>query len=416
MPQLATHYIVSNAPQPWHAWLFRHLIKGNYEAHIEVVGINELPSQATYVWYLEQVEEGFCPLNAVNSFGFPLGFKAKEEEMWQAIACFLCRADEKAAPQDMHGRYEPLPLQAVYLSPWIDHLAHSICEAYNTFCEERQIKPLPKAKALVNKSLTVDIDNLTAFYGKPFLRRVGAAVRSIEDGDYKRAGANVRTRKAEVDPYFCFDFLVQSAQHLINAGWQGIFFLHLGNYGGFDKPLPWNERTKALWQQVIKLGKESGWQFGLHPSYEAATNDAALQQEIQRFEELLSYKPTLVRMHYLRQQIPDSFIRLTNYGFKQDYTLGFAGQNGFRAGTAKAINAFDWQTQKELRLSVHPFCWMDTTSRDARQFSIDEAKVALIQLQNQIKHAGQEFTLIFHNESFSRWHRYNGWHELLRSL
>ena len=77
-----------------------------------------------------------------------------------------------------------------------------------------------------------------------------------------------------------------------------------------------------------------GFEVGLHPSIQAATDAARLARERQRLARATGSEPLAVRSHYLRWDAAVTPALYAASGFHLDSTLGWAERPGFRRGTA----------------------------------------------------------------------------------
>lgn len=71
--------------------------------------------------------------------------------------------------------------------------------------------------------------------------------------------------------------------------------------------------------------------------------------------------------------MPETYRLLVHENITNDYTMGFADDAGYRAGTALPFPWFDLILNKKTTLFVHPFVIMDTTLKNYLQLSPEEA-------------------------------------------
>lgn len=262
--------------------------------------------------------------------------------------------------------------------------------------------------------LTVDIDNLTAYYAKPWLRRLGNLGKSLATADWPRVLANLNTQSLARDPYYSFARILALRQNYPQQ--PQTWFLHLGDYGPYDKPLPFDApATQKIWRELIAAARDHGIALGLHPSFavsvlpgEEEKARAQLAKECRRFEQLTGQPPALVRMHYLRMRHPHTLQLLADAGIKHDYSLAYADAPGWAAGTHCPF------TESETGLQLHPAGWMDVAA--FRNQTLQQAQQQLLDLAQKCRPFGGPLCIISHNETFSDWGPFRGQAQVIENL
>ncbi|NJM16655.1 MAG: hypothetical protein HC896_15980 [Bacteroidales bacterium] len=103
-------------------------------------------------------------------------------------------------------------------------------------------------------------------------------------------------------------------------------------------------------------------------------------------------------------------------GIKEDYTMGYAGAPGFRAGTCRPFYFFDLTENKETELLVVPFQVMDGTLRNYMKSSPEESIKIIKQLIDKVAEVGGTFVSLWHNESLSEWGPWKGWTQVYEEM
>lgn len=62
-------------------------------------------------------------------------------------------------------------------------------------------------------------------------------------------------------------------------------------------------------------------------------------------------------------------------------------------------------------LTIHPITYMDGTVKDYMKLNMDEAKVVVGKLIDEVKVVNGEFISIWHNETLSDQGKWQGWRE-----
>ena len=155
-------------------------------------------------------------------------------------------------------------------------------------------------------------------------------------------------------------------------------------------------------ERVINLIKQSGFEIGLHPSYQSFHNPDLLSKEKRLLEEKLGTRVKGCRMHYLRTRTPETWNHLSGAGFSYDHSYIFPQHEGFKCGTCFPFKVFDIEKDREMDFTEIPLIVMDTTLKNYRKLSFEEAKERILRLARTCKSVGGCFTMLWHNSSFSQ--------------
>jgi hypothetical protein len=107
--------------------------------------------------------------------------------------------------------------------------------------------------------------------------------------------------------------------------------------------------------------------------------------------------------------LPDSYNVLMDNGIMHDYTMGYADEPGFRAGTGTPYPFFDLDSDSETALTIHPFAVMDSTLYYYKKMSWDEAEKVYYQLLEELKTVGGVCSVLWHNQSLCESFGWQGW-------
>lgn len=315
----------------------------------------------------------------------------------------LTRYEEsiKKEVRDIHGRFpgiKSLPWRRRFLQmPVVDIYRKWFCE----LLREININVNEDADNF-SLVLTHDIDSPFRFlYAKKTLglatlqaigKRQGNPVHSIQSW--------LGTRE---DPYDTFDWMnkrFQDAVEKLGKRVRQIYFVMACDNGPFDSGYTVeNKRVRKL----LKRLKESGAEFGLHPSYKAGTDPDEIIKEKRRLESVLEIPITKTRHHYLRLREPEHTRWLIDAGFTDDYSAGYADVAGFRNGTSRPFQYFDLEKQRSTDFCIHPLPIMECTFSDPRYMNLDlEASIkTACQIADQSIKCNGELCLLWHNPTFA---------------
>jgi hypothetical protein len=97
--------------------------------------------------------------------------------------------------------------------------------------------------------------------------------------------------------------------------------------------------------------------------------------------------------------MPLSYRNISNAGIREDYSMGYSDEPGFRAGLARSFRFFNVAEDKITGLRIFPFQVMDITLSGYKKMNSDAAKEVISNLIQQTKKAGGLFISIWHNTS-----------------
>jgi hypothetical protein len=331
-------------------------------------------------------------------------------DLFSAVFYFISRYEEWQTFQvDVHSRFEAaeslLFKNKLHLVPvvdkWILEFKAHLEKFYST------IKfPVKKFKLIS----TIDIDNLFAFRSKGIIRTFGAVCKDILKLDFKNLNFRIKAVRGKVpDPFdiykpipeFCFDHSIP------------LFFFFLFRSGTrYDRTI---DPSSEAYQPVFKSIRENHAVIGIHPSYDSSVNEQLLKKEINQFSLASGEQISFSRQHFLRFNIRTTPSWLLQNGILADFSMGFATQPGFRAGTSFPFYYYDFKTEKKSELLFVPFCAMDSAYIIYDNPNADKAMTSLVQLAEEVKKVGGVFITVFHERTFSN-HLYKGFGTLYKNL
>ena len=153
-------------------------------------------------------------------------------------------------------------------------------------------------------------------------------------------------------------------------------------------------------------------QIGLHPSYASNTAERYLLREKQSLEKVTHRDLTMSRQHFLKLQFPETYRKLLQVDIQNDYSMGFAQQTGFRAGTCTPFLFYDLDLESETKLCIHPFQVMDATLHLYQKLPIVEAQKVITQLIQETKAVNGTFISLWHNETLSENAIWKNWRQV----
>ncbi|WP_199119098.1 polysaccharide deacetylase family protein [Pedobacter sp. ASV28] len=252
---------------------------------------------------------------------------------------------------------------------------------------------------------TIDIDRAYHFKSSGLLKNAARLIKALTKLDKEKLGNIINTGLGKKkDPFDTYSFLNGLHQ---KYQLKPIYFFLFSEKG--DKTHDVNiHPSDGLLQQLIRSTAKHA-RVGIHPSYASNSNVLKLRSEKASLDHLLDKTIDISRQHYLKLHLPKTYLQLIKVGINHDYTMGYASQVGFRAGTCTPFFWYDLQLEKQSHLKVHPFAVMDATLQKYLGLTPSEAKIQIDQLLNAVKIVNGTFYSLWHNESLSETSRWKGW-------
>lgn len=319
---------------------------------------------------------------------------------------------EEYLPQekDIHGRISGKG--KVYKTPFVDEWILKFQQEIKTNYHKLEFK-----KRQFEMILTCDVDQAWKYKHKGFTRTYGTFLKDLMKFNLNEFNTrkNVIWGKL-IDDYDTFDFYKSFLDSSIprndkkNENFKMIFFWLMADYAKFDKNNPVNN---SFFQNKIK--EVSEWaEIGIHPSYASNLSKEKLKMEIQRLEKISGQKISKSRQHFIKLNLPDTYQNLTEQGIQEDYTMAYADDTGFRAGTCTPFYWYDLTKEEKTNLKIHSFCAMDVTLKNYMQLNPEEAIQELLRLKTEIQKVNGQMITLFHNSNFNG--EWEGWKKVMDNL
>ncbi len=250
---------------------------------------------------------------------------------------------------------------------------------------------------------TIDIDNAYAYLEKGFMRTMGAYARSLLHLNFKEIKERTNVLLGfQKDPYDSYKYQLD-----LNKTYQfkSIYFFLVGDYGENDKNISINNRK---FQSLIKSIADYA-QVGIHPSYGSNKDPIRIKKELSRLSKVLKRDVFSSRQHFLKLLLPLTYRRLIDLDIKEDYTMGYASEPGFRASTCTPFYFYDLDTEVTTNLKVYSFAVMDSCLKYYLKIQPEQAIDKIKPLIEEIKKVDGTFISLWHNESLGDSNQWRGW-------
>ena len=345
---------------------------------------------------------------------FPVYNQASALPFDPFAAAFYCLSRyEEYLPHfnDVHGRFpatESLAFKEHFLNQAVvDRWALMIAKILADSFEEFDI-----SSRTIDIEDTIDIDAAYCYRNKGFVRTVAGIGRDLfldRNPTLVRKRLKVLTHRIP-DPFDSFDYIIDVHKNYPHMKLK--FFPLMADYNVNDKPISHhNNEFRLLLQHLGDYAK-----IGLHASYASHDDPSLIAIENERLVSLLHRRIVRNRFHFLRLSLPKSYNNLMDNGIIHDYSMGYADEPGFRAGTGTPYPFFDLESDCETPLTIHPFLAMDSTFYYYKRFTASQAEIVYRQLIDEAKNVGCRASLLWHNQSLCEDFGWDGWRRVYESV
>ena len=322
-------------------------------------------------------------------------------DIFAAAFWILTRYEEYLpGPRDHHGRftaknslaYREGFLRLPIIQLWANHFALALGNKFSNISPSQsksfQFKP------------SYDIDMAWAYRQKGIIRTIGGVLQDLRKARFIEIYNRLLVlSKQKKDPFDTFGFLEELHQ---KYNIHPIFFFLLGDFGKFDKNTNYKNKNLILLVQKIHQKHKTG----IHPSYASNEKPKQVKKEVLRLGGITQSKVIDSRQHFLKLTFPDTYRGLIGCEIKNDYSMGYAADIGFRAGVGVPFLWYDLEKEEITDLQIHPFQVMDVTLRNYLKLNPEEAFNQVAEIIHIMKSVGGIFTTLWHNSSFAE---QDGW-------
>lgn len=353
----------------------------------------------------------FCQYEKLRGF-YPVTSAQSQVpfDMFASAFFMLTRYEEYFPSQkDKHGRFRPsssMITKGGFLEkPMVNYYALEL---------KKSLSAKYPALTFSAKSFqyipTFDIDMAYSYLHKGWVKNIGGYIRSFFLSDFKdiknRTQVLLSRRK---DPFDSYDFIFRVCrQNQLNS----IFFFLLGDESRFDKNI--SHEVPPFQKLICSVASQAD--TGIHLSYKSHVSSHRSKMEIDRLESVLQQPVQRNRFHYLRFQIPDTMERLLKLGVTEDYSMGYASKNGFRAGICTPFLFFNIHKNEVTGLKIFPFAFMDTTFTHYQRTDPETALNEIRQLMRLVYETGGTFYGLWHNSSFTEQNEWKGYRHIFETV
>ena len=339
---------------------------------------------------VEETIDEHLNYNDLNAFGKIFFWLTRYEEYWNRPELF-----------DNHNRFLGSDLD--YSKPAVDYLVIDFQNQLKTWFPQLQFK-----ERVFNQINTHDVDFAWKYQHHPKGIVFAKGLKNLLKGNLAECSKILKIHFNKIeDPYDQYTYLKELAQ---KYQVETKFFWLLGDDSEYDKNLSWKN---PFHQQLIKDVNQ--WaEVGIHPSYRSNFDGNQLSVEINRLSEIQNVRPKISRQHFIKLNFSQTYQQLLKNGIEADYTMGFAHQIGFRAGTSFPFKWFDLSTNQQTLLITYPFVAMDVTLKNYLKLTPEQAIEQLRVIKEEIKKVNGNFITIFHQSNLEE--EWKDWKKIYESI
>lgn len=293
--------------------------------------------------------------------------------------------------RDKHGRFEAknsLAFNHDFLQfPLIEHWCEQLKNVLQSQYHNLVFKP-----NTFKSITTIDVDFAYLYRGLDTKRWLGKLVKSVLKFDVKSIQTQLKSSfDVKKDPYNTYDFISATVKGELG------YFILMSNRGGHDK----NIKTDGVaFKKLIKQLHQTANFVGLHPSYSSNQNIETLIKERDELGKIINQKIEKSRQHFLKMNLPETYQNLIKEDIKEDYTMTYAEQIGFRASTCVPFVWFDLHGNEATQLVCFPTCFMDTTAIEYLKYDAKQIENVNEKLLNLAKYYNGHYVTLWHNNTF----------------
>lgn len=327
-----------------------------------------------------------------------------EEDLFAGVFYLLSLTDElRCVERDEHGRIPSSAMFSVRMGfadrPWVDERAMELGVLLETTWPGEV-----ECAIRYHNTVTVDMDNILRYAGRPLSRALGAGLKDVLRGEWQAVAERWRVRRrTSRDPFESAVDVVADQRDKLNHAI--FFFLMRGGTTNDHAADHAHETTRALIQRAATVGE-----IGIHPSYGSREDHRMPEEERVALQRIVGRAVVSTRQHFLRWKLPGTLRAIERMpGSHHDHTLGFTDRAGFRAGTCRPFPWYDLQREQETRLMLHPFAAMDSALIERQGMGSEDVVRTMNAMSDLVRAVGGEFVSVWHDRYLSGHREFAPW-------
>jgi hypothetical protein len=347
-------------------------------------------------------------------------------DQWESIPCFFRVSRESSIPFDIFSASFYLLSRYEEYLPFVKNKSGGFpVEESTAFKNNFLQRPVVDLwayeflKILQNKypsitlpptkfdiQLQIAVHEAFAFRYKGFLRQLVGFFKQIFSGDLPNAWLRLKTQLRLIhDPLNVYDQVVQFAkEHQLKVK----MFFQLSDFSKDNRNI---NHHKSHYQRLIKSMGDY-FKTGLLPGKTAIFNTEYLQKEKNRWKEIANQEAEYVLIKKYPLSFPESYINFEKAMIKEDYSMGYTEELGFRAGTCTPFLFYNLNAEEVTPLKLVPFVLHGSILATKSKQDIN---IKLAKIKSDLKKVNGIFSLNLENKDFTS-ERFKITQELINQL
>ncbi len=325
-------------------------------------------------------------------------------DVFAAAFYFMSRYEEYLPfKADDHGRY-PAEESLQYRLNLLDS---PVIDGWALILKNILLKKFPNLNFGKRKFTfvpTIDVDRAYHFKSSGLIKNTARVLKAAMKLNTEKVVDIILTGLGQDDPFDTYDYLTEIHEQYHQ---RATFFFLLAKKGHEEFDTNISPEDETFTTLISKIALTSN--IGIHPSYASNTETKKIAEELITLQEITHQRVDSARQHFLKLHLPHTYLKLIKAGINHDYSMGYASQVGFKAGTCTSFFWYDLQLEKQAHLKVHPFAVMDVTLQQYLGLSPTLAMEKIDQLIASVKLVDGTLCSLWHNESLSERGKWKGW-------
>ncbi len=247
------------------------------------------------------------------------------------------------------------------------------------------------------------------YKNKGVLRSIGGGIRDLWKLQFDKLTDRIKVLIGlKRDPYDIFDFIIQLQKKKKRKA-KALF--GLGDYSKNEKNVGYNHPKHHT---IIKHIADY-IDVGLKVSYEAISDLSLLKKEKLRIENIVNRRLQYSLCAFFKIKLPEAYRNFIELEIGEDYSMGYAKQSGFRAGTCSPFMFYDLDYEVQTPLVVYSFCFASQGDREDIN-DLMSARKEISTYMDKVKKVNGVFIPVFSNTLFSDLQNEPFWKSILEFI
>jgi hypothetical protein len=360
--------------------------------------------------------------NYINTVvGYCLPIEVFSQDIIKKMFLCISRFEEyQNSHRDQWGNWEASFSQDYIdgnlLKPWVDEEISKVSKLY--LQEHKDITVIdkyPDGKRFA-LCLTHDVDSINHGFSVSILLRAfkrfaqchNLSIDAVIKILLKPIKTMLFTSKKQRQSLDLYRFIELEAKH----GFKSTFYCfseflsrpcYYDSFYGYQD-LVYYKNSIMSFAEAIKDVINSGWDVGLHGSYNSYNSSNQLSFEKNSMERCINKEITHIRQHWMHFDIKATPMEQHKAGLVTDSTLGFNRHIGFRAGVCHPLNMWDYKENQSVDVLEVPQIIMDGALFFCNSLELDEplAIKHCLDLMDKVEKVGGVLTISWHPDHLNK--------------